>query len=638
MGAGPAGLTAGYELARNGYQAEVLEADSRYVGGLARTVEYRGFRFDIGGHRFFSKNREIEALWTELLGPRMRECARLSRVYYRGRFFKYPLEPLDALRNLGPIEALRSLISYLRVQRHSPVHIKSFEDWVVAAFGRRLYEIFFKTYTEKVWGIPCSQISADWAAQRIRGLSLVSVMRSLLRVPSHNGAVIKTLVDRFRYPVQGPGEMWQKAACAIEQAGGVVRMGQAVREIHRKDGRIVAVTTQSCDGPQTHCGDSFVSTMPLAELIAGFNPPAPEAVLASARGLRYRDFITVALIIDQAELFPDNWIYIHDPGVRVGRIQNFKNWSAEMVPDPRFTVLGLEYFCTEKDTLWSSSDEQLIAIAKDELATLGLAGKSKIVDGAVVRQPKAYPLYDHDYRANVAKVREFLDIEAPNLQVAGRNGMHKYNNQDHAMMTGLMAARNIMGGFVRFVARQLRRRVPGKRRQRDRRRAHGTEPGRRQGRGVGNPGARRDFVAFRIHRRIRRAPDFRYRGLPPAGSLRPALVPDFFRDQLFDRRRSGSFRTPQELGNPPMVAARLDRAGGWRGLLSHQHRSDNGAGAIAPWQRYLEPDPGGWSNLAVGFHSAASARDATPPSSGRCRAKGTALGARKCCHRRRESA
>ncbi len=446
IGAGPAGLTAGYELARHGYQAEVLEADSRYVGGLSRTVEYHGFRFDIGGHRFFSKNREIEALWTELLGPRMRECGRLSRVYYRGRFFKYPLEPLDALKNLGPLEALRSLISYFQVQRQPPSHIISFEDWVVSAFGRRLYEIFFKTYTEKVWGIPCSEISADWAAQRIRGLSLVSVMRSLLRVPNHNRAVIKTLVDRFRYPVQGPGEMWEKTAAVITEAGGAVMMGHPVFEIHRKDGRIVAVTSQNGAGPQTHSADSFVSTMPLAELIAGFDPPAPEAVLASARGLRYRDFITVALVIDQTELFPDNWIYIHDPGVRVGRIQNFKNWSADMVPDPRFTVLGLEYFCSENDSLWSSTDEQLIALAKNEIATLGLADQSKVVDGAVVRQPKAYPLYDHDYRTNVAKVREFLEVEAPNLQVAGRNGMHKYNNQDHAMMTGLMAARNIMGG------------------------------------------------------------------------------------------------------------------------------------------------------------------------------------------------
>ena len=271
-------------------------------------------------------------------------------------------------------------------------------------------------------------------------------MRNLIRVPNPNGDTIKTLVDHFRYPVEGPGEMWDRAADIIRSAGGSVRMGQPVREIHRKNGRIVAVTSHGEAGPQTHCGDSFVSTMPLAELIAGLNPAPPEAVLASARKLRYRDFITVALIIQEAELFPDNWIYIHDPGVKVGRIQNFKNWSAAMVPDPRFTVLGLEYFCTERDSLWSSTDEQLIALAKEELATLKLADKSKVVDGAVVRQPKAYPLYDHDYRVNVAKVREFLEVEAPNLQVAGRNGMHKYNNQDHAMMTGLMAARNIMGG------------------------------------------------------------------------------------------------------------------------------------------------------------------------------------------------
>ncbi|HVN27528.1 MAG TPA: FAD-dependent oxidoreductase, partial [Candidatus Binataceae bacterium] len=347
IGAGPAGLTAGYELARNGFGAEVLEADPHYVGGLARTVEYQGFRFDIGGHRFFSKNREIEALWTELLGDRMLECDRLSRVYYAGRFFKYPLEPIDALRNLGGFEAIRSLISYLQVQRRPPVHIRSFEDWVVSAFGRRLYEIFFKTYTEKVWGIPCNEISADWAAQRIRGLSLVSVMRSLLRVPNHNGAVIKTLVDHFRYPALGPGEMWERAARIIEEKGGAVRMGHPVREIQRQDGRVVAVSTQTLDGIRTHRGDSFVSTMPLAELIAGFNPAPPEAILASAQALRYRDFITVALVIDKPELFPDNWIYIHDPGVKVGRIQNFKNWSADMVPDPRFTVLGLEYFCSE---------------------------------------------------------------------------------------------------------------------------------------------------------------------------------------------------------------------------------------------------------------------------------------------------
>jgi len=445
IGAGPAGLTAAYELASNRYKVQVLEADPRYVGGISRTVRYKGFRFDIGGHRFFSKNPEIEALWTEFMGDRMRSCSRLSRIYYRGRFFKYPLEPFDALRHLGPIEAIRCLSSYLRLRRLGQEHIRSFEDWVVNAFGRRLFEVFFKTYTEKVWGLPCSEISADWAAQRIRGLSLATLLRSLFRRANKDVAVIKTLVDHFRYPACGPGEMWENVAGLIEKKGGAVSTGQRVVEVNRADGRVVSVTTETAQECQTHYADHFVSTMSLAQLIFSMNPSAPAEVLGSARRLRYRDFITVAVVVDEPDVFPDNWIYIHDPGVRVGRIQNFKNWSAEMVPDPRFTVLGMEYFCAENDGLWSASDAQLIELAKSELAILGLVDKSKVVDGSVVRQAKAYPLYDHEYRTNVAHIADFLERETPNLQIAGRNGMHKYNNQDHAMMTGLMAARNIMG-------------------------------------------------------------------------------------------------------------------------------------------------------------------------------------------------
>jgi protoporphyrinogen oxidase len=316
----------------------------------------------------------------------------------------------------------------------------------VNAFGRRLFEVFFKTYTEKVWGVPCSEISADWAAQRIRGLSLATLLRSFLRRAKHNGAVIKTLVDHFRYPACGPGEMWENVAALIENKGGTVCSGQRVVEINRANGRIVSVTTQTSQGFQTHYADHFISTMSLAQLIASMSPSAPAQVLGRARGLRYRDFITVAVVVDQPDVFPDNWIYIHDPGVKVGRIQNFKNWSAEMVPDPRLTVLGMEYFCAENDGMWSASDAQLIERAKSELAILGLADKSRVIDGSVVRQPKAYPLYDHEYRTNVAHIANFLERETPNLQIAGRNGMHKYNNQDHAMMTGLMAARNIMGG------------------------------------------------------------------------------------------------------------------------------------------------------------------------------------------------
>jgi protoporphyrinogen oxidase len=447
IGAGPAGLTAGYELARNGQQIVVLEQDPQYVGGLARTVQYQGFRFDIGGHRFFSKNQEIESLWTEWMGERMRVRSRLSRIHYRGRFFKYPLEPVNAFRRLGPLEATSCLLSYLRVSRQAPEPVRSFEDWVVRAFGRRLYEIFFRSYTEKVWGVPCAEISADWAAQRIRGLSLFSLMRSLLPGRARRGAVVKTLTDHFRYPPHGPGEVWERVAEIIKSKGGEVRMGERVMAVECKAGRTTSITTESTNGRRTYRADHFISTMPLAQLVSALDPPAPASVIASASGLRYRAFITVALILDQAEVFPDNWIYIHDPGVKVARIQNFKNWSAEMVPDPRLTMLGLEYFCSEDDALWSASDQQLIAIAKHEIAALGLAESSKVIDGAVVRQGKAYPMYDHDYRANVAEVRAFLKPAASNLQVAGRNGMHKYNNQDHAMLTGLMAARNIMGGL-----------------------------------------------------------------------------------------------------------------------------------------------------------------------------------------------
>ena len=445
VGAGPAGLTSGYELVKNGHSVVVLEQDPRYVGGLARTIEYKGFRFDIGGHRFFSKNPEIEALWTELIGERMRVRRRLSRIYYRGRFFKYPLEPLDTLRKLGPREAVFCLFSYLDSQRNREEPVRTFEDWVVRAFGRRLYETFFRSYTEKVWGVPCSEISAEWAAQRIKGLSLASIMRSVLPGRRRPGAVIKTLVDSFRYPPHGPGEVWERVAALIQKEGGGVRMGERLVSVACAAGRVTSVRTQTREGSRNHEGDHFISTMPLANLVSALDPPAPDEVIASARALRYRDFITVAVILEREDVFPDNWIYIHDHRVQVARIQNFKNWSSEMVPDPRFTMLGLEYFCFEGDALWSASDEQLIAKAQNELATLGLAKQSDAIDGVVVRQSKAYPMYDHDYRTNVARVRSFLDRTASNLQVAGRNGMHKYDNQDHAMLTGLMAARNVMG-------------------------------------------------------------------------------------------------------------------------------------------------------------------------------------------------
>jgi protoporphyrinogen oxidase len=318
---------------------------------------------------------------------------------------------------------------------------------VVNAFGRRLYEIFFRSYTEKVWGIPCSEISADWAAQRIKDLSVGAlVKRALTFRKKSGGPVIKTLIDRFRYPAHGPGEMWETLTKKIEERGAVVQMGESVTSIKRGSAGVVSVGTTGANGPRSYAGGTFISTMPIRELVRALDPAAPSEVVAAANRLKYRDFITVALIIDQADMFPDNWIYIHEPGVKVGRIQNFKNWSPAMVPDQRYTVLGLEYFCFDSDSMWATPDAELIAMGARELAQLGLGDAAKVVDGTVVRQRAAYPVYDAHYREAVEVVRDFMERELKNLQLAGRNGMHKYNNQDHAMMTGLMAAWNIMGG------------------------------------------------------------------------------------------------------------------------------------------------------------------------------------------------
>ena len=315
---------------------------------------------------------------------------------------------------------------------------------MVNAFGRRLYETFFRSYTEKVWGIPCSEISADWAAQRIKDLSMRVLIKRALGF-GNRGQVIKTLIDRFRYPMHGPGEMWEELAKTVQSRGTALKMGESVVAIQRGKGGVSSITTAAADGRHTYTGSHFISTMPIRELIGALDPPAPPEVAQAARSLRYRDFITVALIIDEPELFPDNWIYIHEPGVSVGRIQNFKNWSPGMVPDQRYTVLGLEYFCFDSDSMWSSADADLVALGTRELAKLGLSKEAQVIDGTVVRQRAAYPVYDGEYRQAVDVIREFIEREMPNLQLVGRNGMHKYNNQDHAMMTGLMAARNIMG-------------------------------------------------------------------------------------------------------------------------------------------------------------------------------------------------
>ncbi len=439
LGAGPAGLTAAYELSRKGIRSIVLEQDSM-VGGLARTIEYKGYRFDIGGHRFYTKLACIEKIWKDVLGDDMLVRPRLSRIYYRSKFFRYPLEPLNALAGLGPVEAFRCLASFARA-RVNPKHPEDdLETWVSNRFGRRLYETFFKGYTEKVWGIPCSQIQADWGRQRIRGLSLSSLLWDSLSRNRNNGETPKTLIREFYYPRLGPGMMWTRMREIIERQGARVVLNAPVEEIQWENGRVVAVRA----GGSVYTGEHFISSIPIRELIGRLTPTAPGALHEALEDFHYRDFITVALIVRGGNLFPDNWIYVHEPGVAVGRIQNYGNWSPEMTPDSSTSCLGFEYFCQQGDGLWTMPDQQLAAKATQELARLGLAGSCPVVDAKIVRMPKAYPVYDGAYQRGLASVREFLGT-VPNLQLVGRNGMHRYNNQDHSMLTAILAARNAMG-------------------------------------------------------------------------------------------------------------------------------------------------------------------------------------------------
>lgn len=447
FGAGPAGLTAGYELVKNDKRVVVLEQDRFKVGGISRTVEYKGFRFDIGGHRFFSKSDQVEQFWTEILGSDLLVRGRMSRIYYGGKFYDYPLKPMNAFRNLGLVNTTLCILDYFKAKIYPRPSTKSFEDWIVNNFGERLYRTFFKAYTEKVWGIPCSEISADWAAQRIKGLSLWSAIVNAFRPQnsSDKGTVIKTLIDQFRYPKYGPGMMWEATADAITARNGQINMDQKVIRIHHQDGRVISIDTAGTMGELHYEADQFISTMPLRSLIRAMSPRAPQEIQRAAETLKYRDFLTVALILNCQDSFPDNWIYIHDPSVKVGRVQNFKNWSPYMVPDESKTCLGLEYFCFEGDDLWMMSDEDLIELGKSEMSRIGLIESKDVIDGAVVRVPKAYPVYDDEYKKNVRLIVEFLEKYAGNLQIIGRNGMHRYNNQDHAMMTGMLAAKNILG-------------------------------------------------------------------------------------------------------------------------------------------------------------------------------------------------
>lgn len=446
IGAGPTGLSTAYKLALNKLSVEVLEASPDYVGGLARTEVRDGYRFDIGGHRFYTGVKEIMTFWKDILGSNFIERKRLSRIYYGGKYFRYPLEPLEALYLLGPVYAVHSVLSYIKAHLFPRKNEDTFEDWIVNRFGLKLYETFFKSYTEKVWGIPCNQISSDWAAQRIRGLSIATVIKqACLSLLGRKKSNVRTLIDRFYYPRLGPGELWEKVAEKIHEMDGQVHMDNRVKSIQWEDRKVTSLSAEKSDGSLCNYeANEFVSTMPLGSLIKSLDPKPPEEVLDAADQLGTRHFIMVAVVLDAKELFADNWIYIHDPQVKVGRIQNFKNWSPDLVPDDSTTCLGLEYFCSENDDLWNLTDKELEELAVDDLNKLGLSKGCKTLNSYVVRVTDAYPVYHEGYQEAVTAVRDFLEDNLDNLQVAGRGGMHRYNNQDHACLTGFVAARNII--------------------------------------------------------------------------------------------------------------------------------------------------------------------------------------------------
>jgi protoporphyrinogen oxidase len=442
IGAGPAGLTAAYELARRGEKATVLEADN-VVGGISRTVERDGWRFDIGGHRFFTKVPEVEALWHEILPDEdFLTRPRMSRIFYNGAFFDYPLKAGSALKGLGIFEAIRCVLSYVWARIRPPKDQTTFEGWTTARFGSRLYRIFFKTYTEKVWGVPASEIQADWAAQRIKNLSLFGAIVNAL-LPKRGQTDITSLIEQFEYPKFGPGMMWERAQTLVEGAGSSVVMNAPVEKIRHQGGRAIAVGTGGAS-PKEYKASHVISSMPITALVRVMDPPPPAEVLAAADGLTYRDFLTIALVVPESAGFPDNWIYVHSPDVKLGRIQNFGSWSPYMVQDGR-TCLGLEYFVYEGDELWNSADEDLVELGKKELAALGLVNPDDVQAGYVVRMPKAYPMYDDTYKANVDVIRNWIAECVPNVQPVGRNGMHRYNNQDHSMYTAMLAVENIFG-------------------------------------------------------------------------------------------------------------------------------------------------------------------------------------------------
>ena len=443
IGAGPAGLAAGFKLSEQNLKPIILEKDSQ-VGGLSRTVKYKGYYFDIGGHRFFTKNKLIFDWWHSILRGNFVKKSRFTRIYYNGKFFNYPILISNVFSNFGLFNSLPLFFSYLKSRIFPYKEEETFEKWVTNRFGNRLYQIFFKNYTEKLWGMPCSQISSDWAAQRIKGLSFSSTLHNALFRGKRN--TIKTLIREFYFPRQGAGMMYEEVASRIRQSGGIIKLDSEVVEIRHRENRITSVVCKDVlNGSLFEIeGEDFCSSMPIDLLVSCLNPAPEERIAKLCNCLKHRSLLLVYLILDRKDLFKDDWIYIHSPELKVGRIQNYKNWSPEMVAEPDKSSLALEYFCSAGDEFWQKSDKELMELAIKELERLQISCVSEIRDGFVKRIPYAYPVYDKNYKEPLGAIKDYLG-RFSNLQCIGRSGMFRYNNMDHSILTGFLAAENIFG-------------------------------------------------------------------------------------------------------------------------------------------------------------------------------------------------
>lgn len=441
LGAGPAGLAAAYTLTQQGYPVVVVERDAQ-VGGLAKSIEYKGFILDYGPHRFYTKLAPVLKLWNGVLGDEQVAVNRLTRIYYGGKYFSYPLKARQVLVALGLSESFQILLSYLWARLFPKRETNNFAEWVTDKFGKRLFEIFFKGYTEKLWGISCTEISTDWASQRIKGLSLSKAIRNALL---GNDGKVKNLIDQFQFPRLGSGQLYEKISDYLHQHHQSILLNTEVVQLHQNELAVTHVTlrnritkeetTVSCSG--------VISSIPITHLVQQIQSPPPQKVIQAAKSLKFRNTILVYLIVEGGDLFPDNWLYINDPKVQVGRVTNFANWSPEMLPNSHQTPLCCEYWCNYNDDLWQCPEDELRLLAEQELRKIGLLKNQTVSDGFVLRLPRTYPVYAGDYKTALATLQQYLE-QFKNLQLVGRYGAFKYNNQDHSLLMGILAAENVL--------------------------------------------------------------------------------------------------------------------------------------------------------------------------------------------------